>query len=236
MKKGNAETLKAENLKADSVAKISAFQRFNVPAFIFLLWLLAVEVSVELWYRSHEARVPRSEQWTVAFPTGNPGYSESPLPDETRQILRYDEGRSASWQENGLAWQMIFLRWNPGMTALHLALNHTPEVCLTAAGHTLVSISDLQWMDVHGLPMPFRIYKITDTPRPYFVFYCLWDDRSSAQGFETAFLTYGSRLAPVLAGLRNPGQRSIEIAVGGVDDFDAAETAVRDELGKILKR
>jgi len=24
--------------------------------------------------------------------------------------------------------------------------------------------------------------------------------------------------------------------VGGVDDFDAAETAVRDELGKILKR
>jgi hypothetical protein len=62
----------------------------------------------------------------------------------------------------------------------------------------------------------------------------LWDDRASAQGFKTMGLTYGNRLAPVLAGLRNPGQRSLEIAVAGPDNTAEAETALRAELGKII--
>jgi hypothetical protein len=63
----------------------------------------------------------------------------------------------------------------------------------------------------------------------------LWDDRASAQGFETMGLTYGNRLAPVLAGLRNPGQRSIEIAVSGPDNAAAAEADLRAELEKLIK-
>jgi len=47
-------------------------------------------------------------------------------------------------------------------------------------------------------------------------------------------LIYGNRLALVLAGLRNPGQRSLEIAVTGVADAGAAENALRAELEKIL--
>jgi hypothetical protein len=39
----------------------------------------------------------------------------------------------------------------------------------------------------------------------------------------------------VLAGRRNPGERSLEIVLGGVDNAAAAETAVRAELGKILR-
>jgi hypothetical protein len=75
---------------------------------------------------------------------------------------------------------------------------------------------------------------VTDPAHSFYVFYCLWDDRSSAQGFTTLGLNYGNRLAPVLVGLRNPGQRSIEIAVTGVDDIAAAETAVRAELEKLI--
>ena len=129
-----------------------------------------------------------------------------------------------------LTWQAVFLRWKPGRTAIHLAQNHTPEVCLTAVGHTLKSISPQEWFDVNGLRMPFLAYQVTDTPRPFFVFYCLWDDRASAQGFETMSLTYGNRLAPVLAGLRNPGQRSLEIAVAGPDNAEQAKAALREEL------
>ena len=47
-------------------------------------------------------------------------------------------------------------------------------------------------------------------------------------------LTYGNRLAPVLAGLRNPGQRSLEIAVAGPDNATEAEVALRTELEKLI--
>jgi hypothetical protein len=48
-------------------------------------------------------------------------------------------------------------------------------------------------------------------------------------------LNYGSRLAPVLAGLRNPGQRSLEIALDGAENQDQAEAALRDELQKLIR-
>ena len=209
---------------------------FHISAFSLAAWIFLTEFSVEAWYRSHEARVPAAAQWTVAWPVDNPAFKELPLADRTRQILRYDEGRSASWQEDNLTWQAVFLRWKPGRTAIHLAQNHTPEICMTAAGYTLNAISSQEWFEVNGLRMPFLAYQVTDAPRPLFVFYCLWDDRAAAQGFETMTLTYGNRLAPVLAGLRNPGQRSIEIAVSGPDNAAAAVAAVRAELEKLIKQ
>jgi hypothetical protein len=199
------------------------------------MWILLTEFSVEAWYRWHEARVPAATQWTVAWPTNDASFKELPLAGITRQILRYDEGRCAAWEEGGLKWQAVFLRWKPGRTAIHLAQNHTPAVCMTAAGHTLNAISPQEWFEVNGLRMPFLAYQVTDAPRPFFVFYCLWDDRASAQGFETMSLTYGNRLAPVLAGLRNPGQRSIEIAVSGPDNAAEAEADLRAELEKLIK-
>lgn len=105
---------------------------------------------------------------------------------------------------------------------------------MTAAGYTLNPISPQEWFDITGLRMPFLAYQVTDAPRPFFVFYCLWDDRAGSQGFETMILTFGSRLAPVMAGLRNPGQRSLEIAVSGPDNAAEAEAAVRAELEKLI--
>jgi exosortase len=200
----------------------------------FGIWIFAVEVSVEFWYCSHEARLPVAQQWSISWPTNNPTFKELPLADATRQILRYNEGRSAAWTENDLDWQAIFLRWNPGRTAVHLAQNHTPEICMTGAGHTLTTISEREWFDVRGLHLPFLVCEVTDVPHPFFVFYCLWDDRASAQGLGTMSLDFGNRLAPVLAGLRNPGQRSLEIAVSGVADVGDAENALREQLEKLV--
>jgi hypothetical protein len=173
-------------------------------------------------------------QWTVAWPTNDANFKELPLAGRTRQILRYDEGRSAAWEEGGRNWQAVFLRWKPGRTAIHLAQNHTPEIGMTGAGYTLSAISPQEWFDVKGLRMPFLAYQVTDATQPFFVFYCLWDDRASAQGFETMGLTYGNRLAPVLAGVPNPGQRSIEIAMTGPDAAAEAEAVLRAELRKLI--
>jgi exosortase len=211
-------------------------KRRLVPLLLTLIaWIATVEISVEAWYRRHEMRLPPATQWTMAWPTDNPTFKTSPLADRARQILRYDEGRSAAWQTDGLEWQAVFLRWNPGRTALHLAQNHTPEVCLTAAGHTLTTISEQSWFEAGGLRLPFIIYSVADTARPVYVFYCLWDDRASAQGRGTLSLTYGNRLAPVLAGLRNPGQRSLEIALTGDLEATQAEAALQNQLQKIIQ-
>jgi exosortase/archaeosortase family protein len=238
--KRNAEMLKGKGGEQAAIERqhstfIVQNSTLRKLATALIAWIVLTEFSVEGWYRWHEARVPAAVQWTVAWPVSNPAFTELALPERTRQILRYDEGRSAAWAAGGSRWQAVFLRWRPGRTAIHLAQNHTPQVCMTAAGHTLKALSPQEWFEVSGLRMPFLAYEVTDAARPLFVFYCLWDDRASAQGFATKSLKYGNRLAPVLAGLRNPGQRSLEIAVAGPASAAEAETAVRAELQTLIK-
>ena len=230
---GKAGTLKSEILHSPAPFSFSAFQLFS----IFLsVWLLVVEAGTELWYRSHESRVPMATAWHVEFPRDNATFRELPFSDKTRQFLRYDEGENGTWQEGAdQRWQAIFLRWNPGQIAVHLAKSHTPEVCLTAAGRELISQSALRPLAVRGLRLPFRSYVVRDESGPLHVFYCLWEDRANAQSFRTTMMTYGNRLAPVLAGRRNSGQRSLEVAVWGIADQEAAEAALTRELEKLIK-
>ncbi|MGN6642110.1 MAG: exosortase/archaeosortase family protein, partial [Verrucomicrobiota bacterium] len=216
--------------KLPSFADANSRTQF-IPLFVaFSVWILASEIAVETWYRMHEARMPAPQQWTIAWPSANPTFKEARLAEPTRQILRYDGGTSATWDENDLHWQAIYLRWNAGRTALHLAQNHTPAVCLTAAGHTLTGGSELEWIEAGDLRLPFAVYEMSDTSQPVFVFYCLWNDRANQQGFETMALNYGARLTPALQGLRNPGQRSLEIAITGIADINSARNAVSNAL------
>jgi len=88
---------------------------------------------------------------------------------------------------------------------------------------------------VHGLQLPFRSYVVKDENGPLHVFYCLWEDRADAQSFRTTRMSYANRLAPVLAGRRNSGQRSLEVAISGFADQQEAELALASELQKLIK-
>jgi hypothetical protein len=228
-------------MSACQLFSVSAFQPFSVSAFqrfsiCLTAWLLLVEGGTELWYRSHEWRVPKTTAWHVEFPRENVTFRELPFSDKTRQFLRYDEGVNGAWQEGAdQKWQAIFLRWDPGRIAVHLAKSHTPEVCLTAAGRELVSQSGLRPVAVQGLQLPFRSYVVKDEAGPLHVFYCLWEDRADAQSFRTTSMTYGNRLAPVLAGRRNCGQRSLEVAIWGIADQTEPEAALARELEKLIR-
>src|SRR5205814_6930880 len=104
---------------------------------------------------------------------------------------------------------------------------------LTAAGHKLLAQSDLRLVEARGLQMPFRSYTVQGDTGPIHVFYCLWEDRADAQSFSTMNLTYANRLEPVLAGSRNSGQRSPELAMWGLADESEAEAALTRELEKL---
>ncbi|MEI8287865.1 MAG: archaeosortase/exosortase family protein [Verrucomicrobiota bacterium] len=208
--------------------------RFQVSAFALLAWLLFIEIGVEGWYRFHEMHLPAAVQWQVKWPTDNLTFKERDIAPNSRRILRFDDGRNAAWQADGFSWQAIFLQWNPGSVAARLTANHTPEVCLTATGHRITGQSGLQTLIARGLQLPFYFYQLGDTAQPVFVCYCLWEDQSRRREFSTAYLNWGSRFAPVLAGQRNSGQRSIEIVIAGVSDFAAAQTAVQKLLEQII--
>ena len=175
----------------------SAFQLFSI---VLIVWLLFVELGTELWYRSHEWGFPRrlpggssSRETTRPFVSCRHQRRPNRFSAITNAIAAPGRGRRPDWQA-------VFLRWNPGRIAVHLAKSHTPETCLTATGREVVSQSDLRMVPVHGLQLPFRSYVVKDQGAPLHVFYCLWDDRANAQSFAPTRMTYANRLAPVLAG------------------------------------
>ncbi len=209
---------------------------YSPPAWRLLvclaLWILLTEIGVASWYGIHEAHLPPAQQWTISWPTNNPTFQDQPIEADALQMLKCDENRRAGWQEDGRQWQAIFIQWNQGT---RVQLGHSPNICMTAAGHTLTTITNNEWFDVNGLRLPFTGFEVMDTPQPFYIYYCLWNDRFNTSGSGDAYLSLcGNRLAPVLAGLRYAGQRSLELAVGGVNNAGEAETAVRAELEKIL--
>ncbi len=236
---GGEQSTRISPLQAPS-SKLQAFRsqfsnfKFPLSALALTVWLLLAEAGVEGWYRFHEVRLPAAVTWQVAWPTNNVTFANRGIAPESQRILRFDDGQNAAWLENNLGWQVAFLQWEPGQVAVRLAQNHTPEICLAAVGHQLTGGKELQFLNVHGLKMPFRFYQFTDTPQPMFVAYCLWNDRASSREFATSSLRASSRIAAVLAGQRNAGQRSIEIALTGVSDLTAAQTAVQQLLEKII--
>ena len=213
----------------------TVYSRPSALGIALCAWIGLAELGTELWYRSHESRLPAPVTWTIAPPHDQPGFRELSIPPRTRQLLRYDEALSAAWQtDTGQACQAIFLRWNPGRTAVYLARNHTPEVCLVAGGREVVSQSDLRMISVAGLQLPFRAYTARDASGPVHVFYCLWEDRCVDQTFDTAVLTGRSRLEAVFAGRRNLGQRSLEVALWGKDDDQQAEEEFERVMGQLV--
>ena len=229
----NQQTADSSQKPETQSLKISTF-RFPLSVLSLAAWLLLVEVGVEGWYRFHEVRLPAAVSWQMAWPTNNATFTERIIAPVSRQILRFDDGQNAAWQEGNLNWQVIFLHWKPGRAAVRLAQNHTPEVCLAAVGHQITGGRELQYLTVHGLKLPFRFYRLTDTPQTVFVAYCLWNDRAGSREFETSSLTASSRIAAVLAGQRNAGQRSLEIALTGVSDLTSAQSAMLRLLEKII--
>jgi exosortase len=252
-KKLKTETLKTEiGNKASAVSgQLSVVSRPVTPdlrpltsrlfplSLALLVWLIAVQVGVELWYRSHESRSAKTPEWTLNWPPRESTFQERPVPAITWEMLKYQEGHCGVWlSEGNLEYEMNYFRWSPGKIAVTSARGHTPDVCLTAAGKTLRQIDDNRSpITIGSLVFPFRRYEFDENGRVCYVFYCLWEDHAPGGYFDrdAGLGPKDPRLQNVIQGRRNLGQRSMEIMLSGAEDAKSAQAAVASELQKLIK-
>jgi len=210
------------------------------PAWVglaLLIWLLLAEAATQAWYRAHERRLPVPIAWSISVPPEAASLDERPLSKRAKQLLRFDTARDIRWHDSaGRRWQAIFLYWAPGRVAARLANDHTPAICLSAAGRQLLVPSPPQSANVSGLPMRINFYVATD---PHLgkvhVLYCIREDCCFEQSDLAQDSAWRQRLAPILAGRRNCGQRSLELAVWGLGDEIQAKKAPMRQLQGIVR-
>jgi hypothetical protein len=133
-------------------------------------------------------------------------------------------------------WWSFFAHWKPQRAALQLVRSHSPEICLPAIGRTFrMARPDLKLM-AGSVPLDFRSYEFEQNDRPLFVFVCIQEDKRVASGSTSSEeWNLRGRLRAAFQGKRNLGQRLLEIAVSGLDDFGQAKEAVSKTVGAIVK-
>jgi exosortase len=201
------------------------------------LWLVGVYVLTEAWYRFREGKLVASADWTLQWPEESHTFRFARLPDEVRSILRYSEGTSAvlEWPD-GVTWRLVLLEWEPGRSSAQLATMHRPDICLPAAGHSLIS---------HAAPIevPARDSVIILDGSVFethgsatYVYRCLWEDRTAAGvASQRRFdMSIRGRVLSSWYGRRNLGQRLLQIAVSGARTEAEAREEIRRRLPEMI--
>lgn len=187
-----------------------------------------------LWYRSPESSFASASNasWSVNLPRQASEFTDIPFSGKSRQLLQFDEGENAQWFSDNARWQAIYLRWRPGRVAAHLARSHTPEACLTAAGHRIFEQIELGHISPSGALLPLKFYHAEGSLH---VLYCLWSESGSGEALRPGALSWQSRLQSVLSRQRHCGHRSIELAMWSPLQPQAARAALIHMLGNITQ-
>ena len=212
--------------------RLTAFKSFAIR---LIIWVLLVEVGVQLWYSIRESKIKPGPTWSIVLPENNPTFKALPLTPVEHELLRFDYGKKGRWVESdGTLWQVFYFDWLPGRAAGYLAKRHTPEICLPATGLTLTSGPTLTMLKVHNLELPLRQYTFNSPDGPLQVFQCYWEP---GMGKE-AYVDGSSRLGlvrSVWTTRGNKGQKIVEIVITGYDDPKAAREALVRKFDKLIK-
>ncbi len=213
-----------------------------------ILWVLAVEVAIETWFRPTEARAASKPRWSFQLPPQQAGFRESPIRDGVRTMLKCDGGTQAEWRDvNGRLWQVYYLQWHPARTryraleATGKALRDAPDVRLLLAGMTLQKDFGRQLRQVNGVTLSSNIERLLDQGRPLHVLTCYWEPDPTGLEYQPASPpSTASALRNALHALqihdrsRNE-KRVLEVGVWGMETDEQAEAAFHELLAKAIR-
>jgi exosortase len=199
-----------------------------LPVLFLIIWAILGELGTELWYRNHESRIIAGPNWSVAWPTNASNLKQVDLAQRVLTILKYNEAKGASWTDpDGSSWFMMRIKWNPGRTAVHLARNHQPELCLpVSAGLRTAFLGTTRFL-IGNVDFEFRVFEFQDQGQEkMFLFHGLWENSQTplVHGFED--LGWRERLRNVRLGKRMLGQQIVQIGIKGPGSFEEAEKRI----------
>jgi exosortase len=216
---------------------------FNVSILVpwFLIWASTVGISTEAWFRIHEAHGNRSYSWSTRWPVENTTLHTNIIPQNSLRILQCDQNSTASWTgEDGVFWQVFFLRWNAadsfyGRAKEAISKFHNPTDCLSAAGMKLEAQLDPVSIAVRpGLSLVFNRYVFSTGGKELYVFFSQTEDMTSGSQASSR-MTHLSRLNAVLAGSRNYGQNNFEVALAGPENPAVALQIFRTQMPTLIQ-
>ncbi len=203
-----------------------------------LVWIGAVEVGTEAWYRFHERGRVTRPIWSVAMPEDAPGFRRIEVDEVSRSLLRYDLGSEARWVSPGPpegACTAFFFRWEPGRTSTTLAVMHQPTTCLPSSGLRQIADGGVRAMPAPGgFTLPVHAYEFRLHEQPLYVYYIVWQDQTGYELPATDSAASADRWAAVRRGERNLGQQTLELVVTGAADGAAAEAVCGRIIGQIV--
>jgi exosortase/archaeosortase family protein len=208
------------------------------PAFACVAAIVAMALMAggsEGWYWWKNKNAVRAPAWTVAPADPARGESDEELGERVEEMLRFDRGFQRSWRDGGgRQWHLIFTEWEPKRMSLHYAQPHLPEQCQRMIGREIVSKSELRKAEANGVTIAYNLYKIRAGADEFYLMYVINDDRISGQEATVERATPANRWKAVMAGRRNMGQRSMQLALVGEPDAAFAEQSMLELLPQLV--
>ena len=200
------------------------------------VWIIFVAVGTELWYRS--APPASTAWWRIGWPEKQTAFAEIPLSQSTRSI-GFDTGRQARWREDdGSIWIAFHFRWMPGPGTTRIEARwHNPDICLVAAGFQRVAEYEPLVVRKGDIELVFRTYRFDAQGQKNFVFFCIWEDRKEpgAAPETPEAWSPASRWRAVLQRKRHLGQQTLEVAIAGIENEQAARAAFERRITALIE-
>jgi exosortase/archaeosortase family protein len=249
---GRDSKVESGKAKVENRAQPSGFLLSTSYFLLCLSWLLAIEIGVETWYRSHERGLVAREGWTARWPETARDFRDIHLDETTKRILRFDDGRGATWRLQKTdgggrtadeAALLYFFRWRPGGNSALLANLHRPDVCLPASGWVQMRDFGIRsYRITDNFSLPFRHFLFSQNvaagrPRFAHAFYCLREDRVRSDAEESlareefaqepSEWSRRERVSLVMEGRRHLGQQVMEFVLLTREEMPAEEAEGR---------
>lgn len=201
----------------------------------FAGWVALVLIGTEAWFRAHELRRPKSLVWWGELPADVADFQRIPEDSWLSRRLKHDELKAGTWREpDGTLWSAYYIHWKPGPVGSRIvARSHRPELCLAGAGFKLLRDLGIKDYRVRGETFGFRRYIFVKEGVPVYVFFCLREYGPGALPLADDFRV-GDRLRTSWRGVRQVGQRSLEVAIVGVASPEHADERFAQRLSALL--